>query len=161
MTDFDDFLKKKDEEIRKKTKDKQAKDAEVKERFATITRLAPIEWAKVLPTVLAVTEGHVIDDKGLFPTPGGSSVTLGSVHLVLGPSYGRSTGTPQPPQYLAEYKTAGELRELARVDIDPHLSETDILWKVSALNQPNPISTLQLADALARKLVEVYQDHET
>jgi hypothetical protein len=157
MTGFGDFLKNKDEEIRKKKEDKRVKDAENNERFATIQRLAPTEWAKVFPAVLAVTDGEVIDNKRFFPTPGGSSVTLGSVHLVLRTGYGRTGGS----QYLAEYKTAGELRELARVDIDPHLSEADILWKVSGLSQPRPISTLQLADALARKLVEVYQDHET
>jgi hypothetical protein len=54
--------------------------------------------------------------------------------------------------------TASELHELSSVNIDPHLFETGILWKVSGLNPPDPISTLELAEALARKLVEVFID---
>jgi hypothetical protein len=68
MTEFDDFVKKKNEEIQAAKEDSRVRDATAKEHSANIKRFAPIEWSKILPSIKAETDGRIIDQKRFLPT---------------------------------------------------------------------------------------------
>ena len=156
MSHFDDFLKKKTDKIQSQREEERVKDKEEYERTATLQKLASAEWPKLLPAVLAETNGRDLDGVKFVPLTADSGVTLGHISLVLLMNYGNNSSP-----YRASYKTFGSdgiIQELDNVNLMPVVDDTELKWNASALN-PNSFSTAQLAEALAMKLVDVYQDN--
>jgi hypothetical protein len=152
MAAFDNFLKRKDDEIQAQREEKRLKDEEEHERTTTLQRLAAAEWPKLLPAILAETNGRVLDGMKFVPLTMGSGVTLGPISLVLLMNYRKD-----PSPYYASYKTFAEgMQGLDTVNLVPVVDDTELKWNASDLN-PNSFSTTQLAEALAEKLVNVYK----
>jgi len=156
MSKFDDLLKKIGKEIETKKEDKNVSDTEKRECSEAIQRLAPLEWSKLMPAILAETDGKGLDNKSFFSPPGTDYVTLGNINLVLLMNY-RKDGSP----YYASYKTftPNGIIELASINLVPETVDSELRWNAIGLNHHTPFTTNELAEALAMKLVHVYQEN--
>jgi hypothetical protein len=155
MLTFDDFLKKKNEEIKIERESDQTKGRQAHEDFLELQKLARIEWPKIIPAIGAETNGKMVDGNQ-FSRSGDSGIALGHITLFLLSRFGQGT-------YSAAYRTFssnGALNDLANVDLNPILSGKNLLWRANGLGNHASFSTTELSQALAVKLVDVYQANE-
>jgi len=151
MSEFDDFLKKKEEEIKAQREANRVRDEQAVKDSTNLGRLSPIEWAALPTAIMKETNGKIVDG-AQFTSNHEGVVTLGKINLVL----------TRVRSYLATYRTftPNGLVDLDSMQLTPVISgkepNIELLWNVSSLNYAHPLSTNELAISLTKRLVELY-----
>lgn len=151
MSDFDDFLKKTDDEITKAKAAAKAKDDAEQDKRSKVQALVKVEWPTLMPTMRSITAGKKLGNQGFFEY-GGNGMMLGGSVVSL--AEGRKEHT-HDHHYTAKFRASEYVSQETEVSLTPNLVGDKLQWTANGIK--GQLSTEQLADELVMKLVAVYK----
>jgi hypothetical protein len=154
MTDFDDFLKKTEKDLKAAREAAGAKANKDKDQTNRLLASLADEWPRLFSLMEAMTANKKIDGRRFYPSPG-LSLLLGeaSVHLRSG-----DRGLGAVPTYQAVYKKRAHDDRPTELPIEVVLDGNEVYWKATGTGYKLPVSTEKLAELLVVHLVKIYKD---